>query len=508
MVWPCLRRYRASMGAVPIRYLLTSMLALASTPALSAGASWPDLTQAPPVPAGDGSADAALVVAVEDYVFVPDLVGAEGNGRAWVTWLRESRGVPTVKVLVDAQATREEILTAARGIAQRVGPGGRVWVVFIGHGAPSQATDDGVLVGVDAQSSAASLDARSVTRSELIAALAGAQSETVAVLDACFSGQTATGDLVPGLAPLKPISARIPGPVTILTGATGSQYAGPLSDGSRPAFSYLALGALRGWADTDGDQRVSAQEVATWTNDALFKTTLGRTQTPTIEGVDLVLSPGREPAPDLDALAPKAGRAQVAAFAEAQRLREAADAQESAALEQLRRDRGARLDGLAEARRHQASLAWFDIWPVLEGGGPEARGVARAFAEDWPTQVEVEVVDVDGRHRRTVEIPEGVRVRDWLRDNPPLGRGRRLRAATGGVAIGLGGAALVTGQILRASALSAARRGEQSMPSDQSAVLLVNGLTIGGSVMLAGGGGLTVSALSGGGVGVGATWDW
>src|SRR5690606_7842205 len=70
----------------------------------------------------------------------------------------------------------------------------------------------------------------------------------------------------------------------------------------RPAFSYLLLGAMRGWAD-DGDGALSANEAIDWTRDQLRHVS-GRTQTPTLAGKpELVLTRGaREADPGISEL--------------------------------------------------------------------------------------------------------------------------------------------------------------------------------------------------------------
>jgi uncharacterized caspase-like protein len=109
--------------------------------------------------------------------------------------------VGNVALLRDAEGTRESLLEAAAAAASRVGRGGTLWFIYIGHGAPAADGKEGVLVGADAQRSASSLYARSVRQSELFDLFEqGKQARTVAVLDACFSGQVGGGDaLVPGL---------------------------------------------------------------------------------------------------------------------------------------------------------------------------------------------------------------------------------------------------------------------------------------------------------------------
>ncbi|NOY24418.1 MAG: caspase family protein, partial [Oligoflexia bacterium] len=117
-----------------------------------------------------------------------------------------------VKPLLNQQATREAILKSATQAASRVQSGGIFWLVYIGHGAPARSGKEGLLVGVDAQQTADSLQARGLSQRELLSAIESAlapDARAVLVLDACFSGKTSSGDLAPGLAPLNPVSARV-----------------------------------------------------------------------------------------------------------------------------------------------------------------------------------------------------------------------------------------------------------------------------------------------------------
>ena len=106
------------------------------------------------------AATAALIAAIEDYTYVPDLPGARSIGTAWLTWLTKSRGVKPVNVrtLFDAAATADVVERKAREAAALVGSRGTLWVVFIGHGAATSSGNDGLLVAVDAQESAQGVD--------------------------------------------------------------------------------------------------------------------------------------------------------------------------------------------------------------------------------------------------------------------------------------------------------------------------------------------------------------
>jgi formylglycine-generating enzyme required for sulfatase activity len=289
---------------------LAVLLALLPWPCLGQEASWPDLSQ-PAQAVGGGEHDAAVVVGVENYVMVPGVPGAQANAKQWYEYLTETRGVPAqnVKFLTNEDATREEILDAARKMAQRAGPQGTLWFVFVGHGAPSPDGKDGLLIGVDAQQKAQSLEARGLRRQELLNALAQSKAGSiVAVLDACFSGRGQDGaTIVSGLQPLMSVAAAgaVDPRMVVLTAAKGNQFAGALPGAQRPAFSYLVLGGLRGWAAEGKKAALTAGDLWRYATNALEATLRGRNQTPDLLGKeDLVVGVSAgEKAPSLARLA-------------------------------------------------------------------------------------------------------------------------------------------------------------------------------------------------------------
>lgn len=234
--------------------------------------------------------DVALIVAVEDYAFLPDVPGAVANANAWEMYFRRGMGIEEVHVLTNRQASREDIVDFAGRAARQVGEGGTMWFVFIGHGAPAKSGKDGVLVGMDAKGNMRSLEARGIAQSELLAKLGeGAQARTVAIFDACFSGRTGGGAaLAEGVQPVIPVvEPEIGEGSLVLTAAKADQYAGALPGAERPAFSYLLLGAMRGWAD-DGDGMVTASE-ALWFTKRHLRSVQGRQQTPQLDGAGNVV---------------------------------------------------------------------------------------------------------------------------------------------------------------------------------------------------------------------------
>jgi hypothetical protein len=267
---------------------------------------WPDLTK-PASKTGGGKHDAAVVIGLESYAHVGKIPGAAENATDWYKYLVKSRGIPTdrVTLLLDEDATREEMQIAAENAANTVGKKGSLWFVFVGHGAASPDGKDGLLIGFDAQQRARSITARSLKRAELIETLEDSRAKHVNVLlDACFSGRQQNGaQLVAGLQPLI-VTSETPTSdprTTLMTAARSDQYAGPLPGAARPAFSYLMLGGLRGWADADGDGGVGATELHGYVAGAMRSLIRGRSQDPTLtggEGIRLVKS-AQEEGPDI-----------------------------------------------------------------------------------------------------------------------------------------------------------------------------------------------------------------
>ncbi len=256
----------------------------------------------------DSKRDAAVIVAIDRYSEVPPVPGATRNGDDWYTYLTRVRGIPPARVslLRDGEATRERIVRHSKEAADRVGANGTLWFVFIGHGTPTP--EGGALVGYDAQQDTASLFARSVRQSELTAIFERATAgRRIMVVDACFSGRTADGrPLAPGVQPLLAVKDKPSKSASLLVMAAGraDQFAGPLPGANRPAFSYLLLGGLTGWADGNRDKQVTAGEAVTWARDTLRAVVPNRTQTPQLSGQsDVVLArAATAPAPDIGAL--------------------------------------------------------------------------------------------------------------------------------------------------------------------------------------------------------------
>ena len=266
---------------------------------------WPAINT-PALVEKEGAKDAAVIVAIEHYANVPQIPGATQNGSDWYNFLIESRQIPVerVNLLANDQGDETAIMKALHKAAAELVEGGTLWFIFIGHGAalPFDGKNEGVLVGQDAKQTVDGLTKRSVRQSEILKLMGTSKAaHKLALIDACFSGKSAAGSLVKGLQPMLVVSsAAALGTVTLLSAGAGHEFAGSLPGGNRPAFSYLVLGAMRGWANEAGV--VTAKSAVAYAKRSLtaMASNMGRTQTPERTGEDMPLAHGaKEQGPDL-----------------------------------------------------------------------------------------------------------------------------------------------------------------------------------------------------------------
>ena len=254
---------------------------------------YPSLATAPQIER-TGEKDVAVIVAAEAYTFLPPVHGAVDTANDWEIFFEQGLGVRNIHVLVNQQSTDVEMRRFARQAAEEVQPGGTLWFVFIGHGAPAPEGDDGLLIGIDAQQNFESLVARGVRQQELLDLFdQGQQEQTVFIVDACFSGRSTDGAALIEAQPVLPVDLmpRFERTTVILSAAQAEEFAGPLPHARRPAFSYLLLGALRGWAASG--EEVSASQALNFTRRALRGLPGRFQQTPGLFGTgDIVLVRG------------------------------------------------------------------------------------------------------------------------------------------------------------------------------------------------------------------------
>lgn len=248
--------------------------------------------------------EAAVIIGLEQYPFL----GA-GVPHAWrdadtfSDFLIYTRGVPGQNVQTLKAGAREQMVAMIEKASKEAGPDGIVWVYFAGHGAANPNTGERILLGDDVRADVLAFVSRGlpVTEVERVASASGAR--PVLVLDTCYAGASRSGaSIIGGTRFVVPTYTAAPqSRAAQWNAASPDQISGPLPGTDHGAFTYFAVGALRGWADgeLDGarDGKVTAAEAQAYVTRALRRT--GRnSQSPVYVGPDeLVLSTGTERGP-------------------------------------------------------------------------------------------------------------------------------------------------------------------------------------------------------------------
>jgi hypothetical protein len=369
---------------LPTPLLLASALSLlpvgAALAATYGEGVWPEFTSLPAT--GMGSRDAALVVGVEYYDHYGELRGATVGARQWSRWLETIHGVPSDRLvtLTDSAATCTDIRSAAANAASRVDAGGVLWVVFIGRGTLAPSGSDALLLCADADPGADAVTAMGVGLSSLMDALdKGAQKRSLLVLDTAFVPPSPAPGAVVEPVVLQPgPSFQSRGSATALLASHTGRPLPHLPELRQPAFSYLLLGALRGWADADDNKRVTADEALLWVQQTLEVFHPQYAEAPAgwgaVEGV--VISEAREFAPDRAEISWRAAERRIAS-------------------------RTHELDESEQMLRADASAVWQAVLGAYGMGGDDALASVEAFMDRW----RLSSVKVD-RMTRWLVVPE------------------------------------------------------------------------------------------------------
>ena len=253
--------------------------------------------------------DAALVISVEDYAFIPDVPYAKRDAEAFYNFLVYTRGIPSERVKLLNGPNREQILREAQALSKEVGNQGTFWVYFAGHGAASATTGERMLLGVDVMNDPQVFQERAVELAALRNAAKEA-SKTMLVLDTCYAGVGRSGsEIIAGTRFAVPAYASAStSTMTEWTAASANQLSGPLESTRHGAFTYFVVGAMRGWADGEvsgkPDGSVTLTEAEMYVARAL-RAAVDRNQEPELlaQSTDWVLSSGRlEDGPELSAM--------------------------------------------------------------------------------------------------------------------------------------------------------------------------------------------------------------
>ena len=270
---------------------------------------YPDVSAPGTAPEG-GKYDAAVIVAVEDYRYLGERIGAQVIAGAWYRYFRQTRGVRARRIVLlrNDQATPKRIARAVEAARFKIHRRGTLWFIFVGHISSEKPGSFGDLWLRDGDGTLASTEAHAFPIANVLDRAAyGTHPRTVVVLDGCLEGAKGAGGAphsgtsTPAIPPFRRAgkvddgqfmgssgngsngsvaaaaaleelfrvladtarSRREPSDVAVFSSGVGPGCVEHLPGTRFPALAYLVLGALRGWADQNRDGSVTSVEVLT-----------------------------------------------------------------------------------------------------------------------------------------------------------------------------------------------------------------------------------------------------
>ncbi len=380
--------------------------------------------------------DSGVIVGIEHYDRLPRVPYAERDAQAVYETLIETRGVSRYRIKVLQHGTRERILETVDRAASGAGPESTLWFYFAGHGAVAPDTGRPLLLCSDAgpeedeeadgdagssggaaeegagrEEPGAWLRAGGLDLAEIARHATANGARVVMMVDAGFDGTLRTGQELGGDVPLRPPVFEAPGSDTLLWLAAGPGSPAGIEYRTRHGlFTYVALGALRGWADGEltgeRDGSVTGAEAQAYALRAAAALGDGA-QRPLMLGDHLervlTVSDSLEEGPDLDAYAAERG-ADAAPLSPRQRLErwEAHDRAES------------EMSTASAKMWWTAKRDWRRTRDRALAGGDEAIAALRAFIDEYG-----DATVSSGGVTRQVIIPEVSSARSWLEELLP-----------------------------------------------------------------------------------------
>ena len=166
-----------------------------------------------------------------------------------------------------------------------------VFIYYSGHGAPDPESKDGYFVPVDCDPAMVDVTGYSLDLFYSKINNLGAKSITV-VIDACFSGASGGGMLLKNISPVfikVDETGRLADEVTVFTSASGEQVSSWYPEKKHSLYTYYFLKGLKGAADQDGNQAITAEEMQSYVLDKvsyMARKLNSREQTPSLQTLD------------------------------------------------------------------------------------------------------------------------------------------------------------------------------------------------------------------------------
>ena len=211
----------------------------------------------------------ALVIGVEKYENLNNLdaIYANRDAKAFRAYANRAFGIPleNIKVLIDKEASRSEILKATKLWLPQLAKGGGkdIYIFFAGHGLASDDGENLFLLPQDGDSLL--LEDTALSRTNMFKQISKLNPNSVTIFfDTCYSGQTRSEEtLIAGLRPVRLVVEEqdIPNNFTIFSASSLTQTSGSIEQAKHGIFSYYLMKGLEGNADKNSDNQITNGEL-------------------------------------------------------------------------------------------------------------------------------------------------------------------------------------------------------------------------------------------------------
>ncbi len=260
-----------------------------------------DVNTAIPIGRPSGRYDIAVIIGNANYsaTGTPNVDFALQDAQAMKQYLLKTFGYDPSNIIYVENATLtklNEVFGTSDDYQGKlykwVKPGqSRIFIYYVGHGAPDQQSGEGYFVPVDANPQYIRTSGYKLsTFYENLSKIPAIQ-KTV-VIDACFSGSSANGQLLKGVSGLTArlkAESKASAADILLTSAGMDQVAGWYPEKGHSLFTYFFLKGLQGAADANKDGHITLGELKAWLNDQvpyMARRLTGNEQQPVILGKD------------------------------------------------------------------------------------------------------------------------------------------------------------------------------------------------------------------------------
>lgn len=296
--YPSVGRERRTPAVVPVM----PTAAVAHAPAPPPVVSVTDIGASIPTGRPAGQYDIAVVIGNATYsaTGTPNVDYALQDARTMRQYLIKAFGYDPANIIYLENATLtklNEIFGTSDDYQGKlykwVKPGqSKIFIYYVGHGAPDQQTGEGYFVPVDANPQYISTSGYKLSTFYENLSKIPAAKKTV-VVDACFSGSSANGQLFRGVsgltARLKSEPKATVAADMLLTSAGMDQVSSWYPEKGHSLFTYFFLRGIQGDADTNKDGTITLGEMKVWLNDQvpyIARRLTGNEQQPLIMGKD------------------------------------------------------------------------------------------------------------------------------------------------------------------------------------------------------------------------------